>query len=261
METKENKHIEVAHINRNFIEASLYRLKFFLKENKKIIKKIFLIIFLFAILLSAWFTIYFSASKKHNKDFFQVFVKYEKVRKEIDKKLNKSTSTPLVGNQSAKILDDKKLEESDKKELSQIIQELKPICEQILATKYSNHACLLMGEVYLELGEFKQTADFLSKYGYSFKNKMAGPYVLFFAAQAYENVYDFNKAYEIYSLLENILRGKKDLALFHKAKILYYQKKLTQAKSEFESILKNYANTKYKKEVKEYLLLVDISLK
>ena len=204
---------EVIEVERNLIQNWLLSLQVWARENIKFLRGL-LLASVFALLISLIFIGFYTALvRKQNYQFFSYLNRYNEY-KEL-----KST------------------EEKNKK-LRALIKDCRELCYTFLKTSHSYNACLLEAASYIELKEYKKVSKPLDMFGqYNSKNG-AGVFALFFAAQAYENLLDFEKAYQLYNQLEDTLKliGKDDIIIYNKAKILYLQGKLDLAETMFQKI-------------------------
>ncbi len=222
-------------IQQNLIEEWLFRCKNWIIENTKIIRKVSLFVFGSACIGITFIFIYTGLVQKHNFLFFQYLADYEDYRKLED------------GPQR-------------KQKFEKLIQKTNEVCNTTLKTSHSYNTCLIEAVSYIELNEKSKAVKPLETYGEHHRNNSVGPLILFYAAQAYENILDLERAYEIYDKIGEKFQSikKEDIALYHKARILYMQGKIDLAKENFERILKNYPGSIYLRNSESYLMLIGL---
>ena len=89
---------------------------------------------------------------------------------------------------------------------------------------------------------------------------MLNLFALFYTAQSYENDLDFENAYLYYDKMYDQLVDSdeyRDIALFHKARMLYLQTKYSRALHLFNTIVDDHGSGNYAERAKSYLLLIN----
>ena len=205
---------EVIEVERNLIQKWLLDLRVWARENIKFFRTI-LLISVFAVLISLIFIGFYTALiKKQNYQFFSYLSQY-----------NEYKALKATGEKN--------------KQLRTLIKDCQKLCHTYFKTSHSYNGCLLEAAAYIELKEYKNASKPLEMFGQYNSNNGAGVFALFFAAQAYENLLDLEKAYQIYNQIEDTLKptSKDDIAVYNKAKILYLQGKLDLAEMMFQKIV------------------------
>lgn len=224
---------EAVHVEHNLIVEWLLKLRAIARRNQKFLRNMFISMLTALVISGMIIFIYTSLSKKHNYLFFTYLDQYQELKKV-------------------------ETEDSKKEKFTKLAQDTHKLCHVFWKTSHSYNACLLEAASYIELGEPEKTSTALDLFSnYNSKNG-AGVYVLFFAAQAYENLLDYQRAYEIYNQLEQLLKPLKqdDIAVFHKAKILFLQNKLDLAEQIFHRIAKDFSTSKFLSDSRNFLKLI-----
>ena len=176
----------------------------------------------------------------HNETFYSLVERYDALK------------TPAPLNEKAE-------EDTAKRqtEAKQLVADAHDLCGSFFSSKYSYNGCLIEALTYLEQKDFSNFALALDRYAAYHGSSPFGAYFLFFAAYGYENTLQLDKAYALYDKLQNILKTikKEDLALYHKARILYLQKKYSLAEEFFNKIVKDFPASQYRNDAARYLLL------
>ena len=224
---------EVVHIENNFIVQWLLQLKHWLRKNKLFLQNLFLISFIALAVGGVIIFLYSSLVKKQNYLFFK-YVKEFNEFKEL------------------------KPEEEKKEQMTRLLGDVHKLCHTTWKTSHSYNACLIEAAVLIQLDQPEKASEPLELFGQKNSHNGAGAYALFFAAQMYENLLDFDQAYQIYNQLEEVLKPikKEDIALFNKGKVLYLQGKLKLSEQVFEEVLDRFPNSKLSKDVYSFLNLI-----
>ena len=197
---------ETIHVENNLIIDWLLKIKAIIRENQKFFKNIMISTIVALVVSGIIIFIYTSLAKKHNYLFFTYLNQYQEFK-------------------------DIKPEAQKKEKLEKLIEDTHKLCHVFLKTPHSYNACLIEAVSYIELDQSEKAStplDLFSKYN---ANNGAGAYALFFAAQAYESLFNYERAYDLYNELEELLKPIKqdDIAVFHKGKVLLLQNQLDLA--------------------------------
>ena len=224
---------ETIKIERNLIQKWLLDLRSWARQNIKALKVSFLIFILALIISLILVGLYTALTEKQNYQFFSYLTRYNKY----------------------KLLEDFQ-EKNDK--FRSLIQDSRKLCDTSFKTSHSYNACLLEAASYIELKEYKKASKPLNMFGQHNADNGAGLFALFFAAQAYENLLNFEEAYNIYNQIESPLRliGKEDIAIYNKGKILYIQGKLDLAEKMFQEVANDKKASKLEEASRRFLRLI-----
>ena len=205
---------ETIKVERNLIQNWLLDLRSWGRENIQFLRMLFLVSVFTAIISLIFIGIYTALIEKQNYQFFTYLNQYKAYKK------------PGTA------------QEKDKN-LRELIRNCHNLCHTFFKTSHSYNGCLLEAASYIELKEYKKASKPLDMFGQYNAGSGVGVFSLFFAAQAYENLLEFQKAYELYSQIESPLKevGKDDIAIYNKARILYLQGKLNLAETLFQKIV------------------------
>ena len=224
---------ETIEIERNLIQNWLLDLRSWAKRNTRLLKILSLISVLALIISLILIGLYTALIEKHNYQFFSYLTRYN----------------------GYKILEDSQ-ERNDK--FRRLIQDSRKLCDTFFKTSHSYNGCLLEAVSYIELKEYEKVSKPLNMFGQHNADNGAGIFALFFAAQAYENLLNFEEAYSIYNQIEVPLKliGKEDIAIYNKAKILYIQGKLDLAEKMFQEIVDEKKASKLEEASRNFLRLI-----
>ena len=224
---------EVVHIEHNFIVHWLLQLKHWFRKNKSFLQNLLLISFIALAIGGVIIFLYSSLAKKQNYLFFKYMNEFNEFK-------------------------ELKPEEEKKQKLTRLLDDVHKLCYTSWKTSHSYNACLIEAAVLIQLDQPEKASKPLELFGQENGDNGAGAYALFFAAQMYENLLDFDQAYQIYHQLEEILKPikKDDIALFNRGKVLYLQDKLKLSEQVFEEILDRFPNSKLSKDVYSFLNLI-----
>ena len=236
---------ETIHVEKNLIIDWVLRLKSIINHNRKFLKNIFIVVIISGVISGIFIFLYTSLTKKHNYLFFTYLEEYEELKKDKPKKDEKTQEA-------------QKSQKERKNKLTLLAENSHKLCHTFLKTPNSYNACLIEAVSYIELEQPEKASESLNLFGEYNSHKGAGAYILFFAAQAYESLLNYKKAYNIYHKLEEILKPikKDDIAIFHKGKILLLQNKLDLAEDMFYRIINDFPTSQFLQDAKSFLKLV-----
>lgn len=128
------------------------------------------------------------------------------------------------------------------------------------ATQYSNAGCLLSAVFTNELGDAKQTANYLLKFSGKVDNAAMAAFAAFYSGYYFESQQDLDQALKLYDKLGSYLDKKtgKDFSIFHKGRIYYYNNKFAEAEKSFKDIIENYKTSNYTGKARNYLVLIQL---
>ena len=228
------KEKEIITVERNVLENFLLNVKHWLQHNKELVRKA---VFIFAGSLVVFLVLLIIHALAKDAQGLQLI----NLKNDLEKTLI--------------------LPEGDEKqsELKLRLKEAEGLCGKIWSTPASYIGCLLEAKIHAEQKEFLSSGKAYEKVAHHFGSESLGAYALFEAAYAYEQGGDFDKAYELYNDLEEkyIPIKKEDIAIFHKGRISYIQKKYEIASDLFKKIMSNHKDSIYLKKAKYYLIMID----
>ncbi len=224
---------EAIHVESNLIVAWLLRLKHSTKKNQSYLKSVLGVIILALLPTIICIFLYSALVKKQNYLFFKYVQAFNKFKE--------------LTSEGEKI---KKMEALNKK--------ANKLCYTFFKTSHSYNGCLVEAATLIELDKPTEASRPLDLFGQKNSNNGAGVYALFFAAQTYENLLEFDKAYQIYHQLEGSLKEikKDDLPLFNKGKVLFLQGKTKLAEEVFFDLLARFPESKLKEGTRSLLNLI-----
>jgi len=225
---------DVVEIERNIVENWMIFLKHWFQSNQNIGRYIIIgASSLFVLMIFSIF-VFSLARDNHNKKFYELLDEYEKTAKNTTDSKNEI----LVG----------------------IAEKSDALCDKTFKTKYANAGCFLSALIYIELEEDEKSSKALESYSGSVGNDGLAAFTLFFSAYYNEAADDLEKSKKQYERVKRYLKpvDKEDIAIFHLARIHYYQKDYAKAESLFLIIIDNYKSSVYLDAAKKYLLLVSL---
>ncbi len=224
---------ELVQVESNLIVAWLLSLKAWLQKNWSYLKNIF-IIALFSICIAGIFIfLYSSLIEQQNYIFFKYMGEFKEA-KELTSKNNKN------------------------KRMSELNKKAHKACHVFFKTSHSYNTCLIEAATFIQMNEPQKASFPLDLFGQKNSDNGAGIYALFFAAQIYENLLQFKKAYEIYHQIDEPLKAikKNEISLFSRGKILLIEGKLELAEKVFYELLDEFPNSKLVHDVHPFLNLL-----
>jgi len=226
-------HTDIIEIERNLVEKYLIKLKHKIQDHIKIVKKVGVFLILLVLLFFILLFVHGKIEKSHSNEFFSLLKQYDKTK-------------IMPGG------------EKRNKLLNQVIQNSTQLCNSLWSSKYSPNGCLVAALTYLEKKDNKNYAKMLNEYVNLNNDKYLGSYILFYAAYAYEASFELEKAYKLYDKLQKMYKTiqKEDIGLYHKARVKYLQNNYKEAKKLFNLLKKEYPQSSYLKDAKNYLLLI-----
>ncbi|MCS6985363.1 MAG: tetratricopeptide repeat protein [Leptospiraceae bacterium] len=186
-----------------------------------------------ALVTLAFFIMQLYRSQRHNEQFFSLFEEYKKI-----------SSLPEG--------------ETKKEEHRKLAQRAFELCDVIFPTKESRGSCLLAAAASIQAKSPQKAAFYLEKVYDNYHGRYIGPFTLFYAAYAYEEAGDFQKALELYRESEAIFKKieKEDIALYHQGRILYYLGSLDEAEKIFQKIEESFPASPYLEDAQKYRILI-----
>ncbi|MDH5716065.1 MAG: hypothetical protein OEZ22_00330 [Spirochaetia bacterium] len=226
---------DIVEVERNLIENWFLLSRRWLKSNPKLVRTITAAIMLMVILTFIGIFTHSAITESQNEDFIKLYKTFSDV-----KKMPES--------------------EDKKKKFNEILENSQKLCSHFWPTVHAANGCLIEAYTYKELKEFQKHIESLLKFAQYQDSIAVKTYAKFFAAYAYESQYQLQKAAELYNDLEKDFEKieKNDIILYNKARTFYYQNKIDEAKPLFKKVLADFPNSTYKKDVKNYLLLISL---
>ena len=224
---------ETIHVEKNLIIAWLLQLKHWISRNQSYLKNVLWVIILALLPTVICIFLYSALIKKQNYLFFVYIQEFNEVKKLTSK--------------------DEKI-----KKMTRLNKKAHKLCHTFFKTSHSYNGCLVEAATFVELDKASETSYPLDLFGQKNAENGAGMYALFFAAQTYENLLEFDKAYRIYHQLEESLKEikKDDIPLFNKGKILFLQGKTKLAEDVFLDLLSRFPESKLLEGTRSFLNLI-----
>lgn len=144
------------------------------------------------------------------------------------------------------------------KKLSEVLTHSMNLCNRFWLTDAGAQGCMIAAETDLKLHQYVNAADYFLKHASHFQGKAPEAYSLFYAGYSYEAGGDLTKAYDIYDKMQDVYKSavKEDIAIYHKARIAYLQKKFSLARDLFTKLIVKYKTSTYLSDARQYLLLM-----